>query len=225
MFVGHFGVAFAAKKFAPRTNLGIAVLAAEFLDFVWPIFVLAGIEKVEIVPGLTPVTPLDFVSYPWTHSLLMSFAWAVVFGGVYYGIKRDRTGAIVLGAVVLSHWFLDWLVHRPDLPLAPGTARYGLGLWYSRLATVVVELAIFLTGVGLYLRTTRPNDRIGRYALAAYIVVLMGVYAMSIQGGAPPSVPAMALVSLVGTVLFAVWAGWADWHRTPAEAPVLPAVT
>lgn len=214
MFVGHFGVAFGAKKFAPRTNLAVAVLASELIDVVWPVLVLLGIERVRIIPGLTPVTPLDFIHYPWTHSLLMVLVWGALFGCGYYAIRRDRKAAIVLCVVVVSHWFLDLLAHRPDLPLFPGSdSKYGLGLWSSRAATAVVELAIFFGGVAMYLRSTRARDRIGRYGLAAYVLFLAAMYALSIQGGAPPSVRVMAMSSEIGTIILLVWAGWVDRHR------------
>ncbi len=164
MFVGHFGVAFAAKKFAPRTNVAVSILACEFIDVLWPVFVLLGIEKVRIVPGLMAVSPFDFVSYPWTHSLLMSIVWGAVFAGVYYAIRRDGKAATVMALVVASHWFLDFLTHRPDMQLAPGLAgKYGLGLWNSRLWTYIVELAIYFGGVAMYAKTTRPRDGKGRW--------------------------------------------------------------
>src|SRR5262245_28770599 len=106
MFIGHFAVGFAAKRAAPRASLGTYVAAAVFLDVLWPVFLLLGIEKVRIDPGNTAVTPLDFVSYPWSHSLLMAAVWSLVFAGVHYGIRRDPFTAKVLGSVVFSHWIL-----------------------------------------------------------------------------------------------------------------------
>jgi hypothetical protein len=214
MFVGHFGVAFAAKRATPHTNLALLVLAAEFIDVIWPIFVLLGIERVHIEPDLTPVTPLNFTYYPWTHSVLMSVAWGLVLGAVYYSIKRDKQAAIVLALVVVSHWFLDFVSHIPDLPLIPSAgAKYGLGLWHSRIWTAIVELTIFFGGIAIYLRSTRVRDRAGSIGLVAYILFLTFIYLLNIQGTPPPSVKIMAVSSEIGTLILFLWAWWVDRHR------------
>jgi membrane-bound metal-dependent hydrolase YbcI (DUF457 family) len=128
MFIGHFAVGFAAKKFAPRTSMAFLLAAPLFLDMLWPIFVLAGWEQVRIDPGNTRYTPLDFVHSPWSHSLLMSIVWATLFALLYHRIAADRTGTIAIWIGVVSHWVLDWITHRPDMPLYPGGRRLGLGL-------------------------------------------------------------------------------------------------
>ena len=214
MFVGHFGIAFAAKKFAPRTNVAVAILASEFVDVVWPIFVLLGIEKVRIVPGLMAVSPFDFVSYPWSHSLLMSIVWGMIFGGVYYAIRRDGKAAMVMALVVVSHWFLDFLTHRPDLQLAPGLAvKYGLGLWDSRPCTYIVELAIYLGGVAIYVQTTKARDSKGRWGFISYVILLLILYIVNLQGPPPPAInPALISMEFATALLFA-WAWWFDKHR------------
>jgi len=214
MFVGHFGVAFAAKKFAPRTNLAVAILAGEFVDVVWPIFVLLGIEKVRIVPGLMAVSPFDFVSYPWSHSLLMSIVWGTIFGGVYYAIRRDGKAAMVMALVVVSHWFLDFLTHRPDLQLAPGLAeKYGLGLWDSWLCTYIVELAIYFGGVAIYVQTTRARDGKGRWGFISFVVLLLILYVVSLQGPPPPAINATLISMEFATALLFAWAWWFDKYR------------
>lgn len=221
MFVGHFGVAFAAKRATPRTNLAILVLACELVDVIWPILVLLGVEHVTIRAGITPVTPLAFDYYPWTHSLLMAVFWGTVLGCVYYAIKKDRRAAVVLALVVASHWVLDYISHIPDLPIVPWSlAKYGLGLWHSRVWTAVVELAIFFGGVMLYIRSTRARDRIGRFALLAYVVFLVLIYLLNIQGAPPPSVRIMATSAEIGTVVLFLWAWWVDRHREP-NAPLI----
>jgi len=158
MFLGHFGVAMAAKKAAPKASLGTLVLAAQFADLLWPVFLLLGWERVRIAPGITRVTPLDFVSYPWSHSLLMDLAWGTALGAVYFALRRDGRGAWVVGACVPSHWVLDWIAHRPDMPLYPGGPRFGLGLWNSVPATLVVELVLFVAGAAIYLIATRKGS-------------------------------------------------------------------
>ncbi|HUL97821.1 MAG TPA: metal-dependent hydrolase [Usitatibacter sp.] len=219
MFLGHFGVALAAKEVAPTASLGTTILAAEFLDSVWPLFLLSGVETVEIVPGITKVTPLDFTSYPWSHSLAMAIAWGVAFAAVYWLVRRNRAAALWLGAIVVSHWFLDWVVHRPDLPLYPGEAqRHGLGLWNSVPISLALELATLAAGLALYLRATRAKDRVGSAALWALVALLVILYMGATFGPPPPSVPALAASTLLG-YLFVPWGWWIDRHRVPRRLP------
>src|SRR3954463_6103880 len=162
MFIGHFAVGFASKKLAPRASEGELMLAPLFLDLLWPIFLLTGVETVRIDPGNTAFTPLDLHDYPYSHSLVMSLVWSVLFAAVYYAISRYRRGALVIGLGVFSHWVLDFVTHRPDMPLYPGSAvSVGLGLWNSRAGTFLIEGAMFVAGVAIYARMTRARDRIG----------------------------------------------------------------
>ena len=159
MFIGHFGVALAAKRVAPRTSLGTLILAAQFLDFLWPVFLLLGIEHVRIAPEATRVSPLDFTDYPISHSLLTATVWAVIFGAVYYAIRHNSRSALVVSAAVLSHWVLDFIVHRPDLQLYPGSeVRVGMGVWNSLPATIVLEVGFFAAGLWTYVSCTRARD-------------------------------------------------------------------
>jgi membrane-bound metal-dependent hydrolase YbcI (DUF457 family) len=215
MFLGHFAIGFAAKRYAPRASLGTLFLAAQFIDLLWPLLVLAGIERVRIAPGITVVTPLDFEHYPWSHSLLMVLVWGVLFAAVYFLIRRDRRASLVLGLAVVSHWVLDWLTHRPDLPLAPGAERVGLGLWNSFAGTVIVELGLFALGVYLYARATRARDRIGSWALWSLVAFLAAIYAGNLFGAPPPDVMAIAWVGQAQWLLVA-WGYWIDRHRVAA---------
>ncbi len=177
MFIGHFAVALAAKRAAPRASLGALTAAAQLLDLVWPVLVLAGVETVRIEPGNTAFTPLNFVSYPYTHSLAAAVLRAIIGGVAYWLVSRYRAGAIFVGLAVVSHWFLDWITHRPDLPLAPGSRVYvGLGLWNSVPATLIVEGLLFAGGVWLYAAGTRALDRIGRLGFWSYVAFLAVVY-------------------------------------------------
>jgi len=214
VFIGHFAVGFAAKRTAPRASLGTYVAATIFLDMLWPVFILLGIEKVRIVPGITAFSPFDFVSYPWSHSLLMALVWSFVFGGAHYMFRRDATTAKVLAAVVFSHWILDWVSHRPDLPLAPGlTFRTGLGLWNSIPATVAVEGTMFLLAGWWYERATDALDGVGRWAWYSLIGVLLLAYGASL--GPPPREGQETMIAVVGIAawLFIPWAAWTDRHR------------
>ena len=217
MFIGHFAVAFAAKPVAPAVSLGTLFLACEWVDLVWPLFLFMGLERIEIRPGITAFTPLDFVHYPWTHSLAMCAAWAVGLGLLYLLVRRDRGAALVVGAVVLSHWLLDLIVHRPDLPLTPGgEARWGLGVWNSIPATIAIEGALFVLALGFYLRHTRALDRIGRWGLYALIAFLLVAYVGAAFGPPPPSVEAIAWAGLIGGAITALLGYWIDSHRAAA---------
>ena len=212
MFIGHIGLALAAKKVAPKPSLGTLTLAAQLVDGVWPVFLLLGWEQVQIVPGITAVTPLLFVSYPYTHSLAAGLVWGALLGGSYYALRRDRNGALWLIALVLSHWVLDFISHRPDMPLWPGGPRVGLGLWYSVPATLVAEFGLFGSGVWLYTRMTRPRNALGSILFWLFVAVLAVLYVMAVFGPPPPSVQVLALSGLLGW-LFLAWAYWIDRHR------------
>jgi hypothetical protein len=213
MFLGHFGVALAAKKAAPKTSLGTLVLAAQLADLLWPIFLLLGWEQVRIKPGITRVTPLDFISYPWSHSLVMELALGIALGLIYFALRRDPRGAIVAAACVPTHWLLDYISHRPDMPLVPGGVRYGLGLWNSIPATLIAELAIYAIGIAIYLSITRAKDRTGKFALWAFFVFIAVAYFSSLFGPPPPNVHVLAF-SALAMWLLVPWAVWADRHRT-----------
>ena len=222
MFIGHYGVALGAKRAATRTSLGTLILAAEFVDELWPILLLLGVERVRIVPGLMAATPLDFVHYPLTHSLLMEILWAILFGVAYFAIRRYRAGAWIVGAAVVSHWFLDLLVHRPDLPLWPGSPiRVGLGLWNSVPITLVLEFGIFIAGLALYLGTTRARDRIGSWGLWSMAAALVIFFLAGTYGPPPPSEHALAVTTLV-LWIFVPWGYWIDRHRAPGTAVGAP---
>ena len=216
MFIGHLAVGFAAKRAAPKTTLGLLMAAPLLLDLIWPLLVLAGLERVEIDPGNTAFTPLAFVHYPITHSLVGATAWALAAAAGYWAVTRYGRGALVIGVAVLSHWFMDAIVHRPDLPLYPGSAaRAGLGLWNSVGGTIIVESIAFAAGVWLYAATTRAIDRVGQFAFWSFVALAAAIYGAAASGGPPPPNPqAVAIVGLMSW-LFPLWAAWFDRHRKP----------
>jgi hypothetical protein len=214
MFLGHFGVGFGAKRAAPTVSLGTLFAACQLADLIWPTLVLFGIERLEVRPGITTVTPLDFVSYPYSHSLVALSIWGLLFGGLYAAITRSRIApAITLALIVVSHWALDVLVHRPDMPVTlGGSTRLGFGLWNSMPATLIAEFTMFAAGVVLYARQTRARDRIGSVAFAALVGFLAIVYALSILGPPPPTARAVAW-SAESMWLLVIWGYWVDRHR------------
>jgi hypothetical protein len=212
VFLGHLAVGFAVKRATPRVNLATLFAAAQFPDLLWPVLVAAGVERVDIAPGITAFTPLDFVSYPWSHSLILVVLWGLIFGAVHFLRSRNTVAGIALAALVISHWLLDYVSHRPDMPVYPGGPRYGLGLWNSVAATIAVEGALFVIGAWLYAQATRPRDGRGQFAFASLIGVLILAYVGNVLS-APPSVDAIWSGALVGALLLLAWAAWADRNR------------
>lgn len=216
MFLGHFALAFGAKRAEPETSLWTLFVAAQLPDLVWPVLVLAGAERVAIAPGDTAVTPLRFESYPISHSLLTVALWGVALALLHWWRERRPAASFVLWALVVSHWLLDFVSHRPDMPLAPGSPRlYGLGLWDSVAGTVVVEGLMYAAGLALYLNATRAPDAVGRWGFFALAAVLVLLYVASLVSPPPPSPQAVAVAGSLGGVLFAAWAVWVDRHRVP----------
>jgi membrane-bound metal-dependent hydrolase YbcI (DUF457 family) len=213
MFIGHFGAGFGAKKFAPTVSLGTLFLAAQWADLIWPLLLLLGWEQVVIDPGNTVFTPLDFVHYPITHSLLAVLIWGAIIGGIYYFVKKNIKNSIWVGGLVVSHWILDLIVHRPDLPLIPGGAvKVGFGLWNDPVATVIVEGLIFILGIYFYIQTTRAKNRTGAASMWVLIIFLVIIYINNLFGPPPPSEQAIGIVGLSQWLLVA-WAYWIDRNR------------
>ena len=217
MFIGHLAVGFAAKRAAPRVSLAVLFTAAQLADILWPVFVAFGIEQVRIAPGFTAFTPLDFVSYPYSHSLVFLIGWGVVLGLGYRWLTGNRKAVGILAVLVVSHWALDYFTHSPDMPIYPGGAKYGLGLWNSIPATLIIESAMYSAGLWMYLRATEARDGIGRWGFIGLAVFLVVVYVANI-GNAPPSVPLIYIPAIVGIILLTAWSWWADRHRAPRRA-------
>jgi hypothetical protein len=217
MFLGHIAVGFAGKRFAPRASLATLIFAPMFLDLLWPIFLLLGWERVRVEPGNTAVTPLAFESYPWSHSLHMTLFWAGLVGIVFRTLTRDTRGAIWVGIAVASHWVMDWITHRPDLPLWPSGPMVGLGLWNSVAGTVVLELVLFIIGLWLYMRDTRPRGGRGRLSLWSLVVAVTLMYFANLLSNLGPiqtgvSQRTIAMMALVLWLLIP-WAWWIDYTR------------
>lgn len=214
MFIGHFGVGFAAKKVDKKPSLGTLFFASQFVDLIWPVLLLIGLEKVAIDPGNTAFTPLNFIYYPFTHSLLGVFIWSVLFGSIYYLIKKNIKTSLLLAGLVTSHWILDFLTHRPDLPLSPWTnIKVGLGLWNSVILTIIVEGLIFIGGAYFYMKSTRADNKKGSIGLWSLIIFLIIIYIMNLFGPPPPSSQAIGIAGL-SQWLLVLWAYWIDRNRT-----------
>ena len=216
MFVGHLAVALGAKRNAPKVNLAWLVAAVTALDLVWPILLLAGVERVRIEPGATAFNPLVFESYPWSHSLVMSLAWGLALYGLARWRHIEKASARLLVVLVMSHWVLDFVSHAPDMPLWPGASpAFGLGLWNSIPATYLVEGAIWLGSIVLYLSARPLRGWKSHLAFWSFTGVSTLMWAAGPFGPPPPSAQALALFALIGWTTVP-WAYAAD-RRAPAR--------
>jgi len=221
VFIGHYGVSLAAKRYEPRLSLGWLFVAVQFLDVLFSIFVLAGVEKMRIAPGYTAVNPYDLFFMPYSHSLLGALGWSVVFAAGFgllsraAAAQRQWLAPAILAAAVFSHFVLDVPVHTPDLPLGPGpgSPKIGLGLWNHRAATTAAELAVLFTGGLIYLRATRRRDRTATAATAIFGVILIAATVATPFMPVPPSPAAFAVQALVFYAALAFAAAYVDRRR------------
>jgi hypothetical protein len=222
VFLAHYGVAFALKRAEPKLSLGTLFVASQLTDLLWGAFLLLGWEHVRIVPDATPVTPLEFIDYPISHSLVGAIIWSAVAAALYYSWPtRDTTrhwqAAAIVGVAVFSHFPLDVLAHIPDLPVAGGDSlKLGLGLWNHPTATIVVELLLLALGLAIYIGLRSQRHPVRPLRLAVLVLVLAGCYLASLYGPLPPNVRAIALVDIIFVLAIAALAGWAD-RRADAQ--------
>ena len=211
MFVGHYGVSFAARKLEPSVPLWALFLAVQLLDVAWAFFVLLGIEKVHIVPGITASNPFDLYYMPYTHCLVAALLWSAGAFLVYRLLTRrgDKFAALVVGAAVFSHWVLDLVVHRPDLPLYGNTAKVGLGLWNLPIAAFALEIAVLFGGMWMYFRTGVQR----RAATVVFGLIMVVVEAYVFFGPPPASDKALALTSIIAYLVFALVIGLLEGGR------------
>ena len=216
MFVGHYAVSLALKKVERKASLGLLFLAVQFVDLVFFPLVLLGIERLNVVENFTQSTHFELEYLPYTHSLLASFLWAGFIYGIYRGIRpRNKSVALVMGIAVLSHWFLDVVVHTPDLPLwSDASTKLGFGLWNNAIATYTLEAGLLVVGLWMYLRSTRASGATGRYGMGIFVVLLLLVNAANVFGPlVDDSQITLAISSLSMYFLFAGAAHWLDGRR------------
>jgi membrane-bound metal-dependent hydrolase YbcI (DUF457 family) len=216
MFVGHYGPSLVIRAMRPALPLWLTFVAAQLVDVAWALLVLSGIEKVRIVPGITAASPLDLYYMPYTHGLVMSLCWALAAGAVCKVLFRwpSWSLALWLGVAVFSHWLLDLLVHRPDLPLYGDSMKVGLGLWNLPPVSLALEVIALFGGLWLYLQRTTARNAIGRYGPLAFVVAMLAIQVATSAGPPPPSTPALAWTALGAYLTFALVAGWIDRQRT-----------
>lgn len=211
MFIGHFGLGMGLKKTAPAISLGTLFIAVQLLDLIWPTFLFLHIENVVIHPERSGNRILEFNNYPYTHSLIGALGWSVLFGGIYFLVKKNVRNALILGLAVFSHWVLDFFVHFGDLPLLPTnqSMHVGLGLWASPMVELIIEAIIFVTGIVLYLRSIQFKNTLGKIVFWVLIALFVLVQCSGNWGPAPASEKALAW-SAQFQWLFVLLAYWAD---------------
>jgi hypothetical protein len=223
MFLGHYGIALALKRAEPKLSLGTLFLGAQLLDLLWGVFLLLGWERARITPGYTAVTPLEFLEYPISHSLIGALSWSLVAAAVYYSWPtRDTTrhwqAAALVGIAVFSHFPLDVLTHVPDLPLAgTDSTKLGLGLWNYPVATILAELVFLGVGLAIYAAYRSHRHPVRVFRVGVLMLVLIGTYFASLFGPVPPDIVTVAISDIGFVLVVAVLAAWADRRATPEE--------
>jgi hypothetical protein len=223
VFLGHYGVALALKRAEPKLSLGTLFIAVQLADLLWGIFLLLGWEHARIVPGFTPVTPLEFLDYPISHSLVGAMSWSVVAAALYYSwptrdTSRHWQASALVGLAVLSHYPLDVLTHVPDLPVAGNESpKLGLGLWNHPAATIAAELAFLAIGLAIYVTLRSHRHPVRPFRVALLVMVLLATYFASRYGPLPPSMTVVAVSDIVFVLAVAALAAWADRRATPEE--------
>lgn len=213
MFIGHFAVGYASKKAAPGVSLAVLLAAPLLADILWPALLLAGAEHVRIIPGWTAMNALDLHDYPWSHSLLMLAVWGALAGILVARMARSSVAGWVVFGGVLSHWLLDWVTHKPDMPLWPAGPEYGLYLWRSVPATMIVEIVLYAIGVAMWLGATRARNRRGAIGAWVFIVLNLVFYVLDRFSPPPPDARTIAVAALIATTLLLIFAWWLDRHR------------
>lgn len=225
MFAGHYGVSYALKKTDTRLSLGWLFLAVQFIDVLWALFIILGVEKMKIHPGL-PSSPYDLYFMPYTHSLVGSLLWAGLVYAVFRYVPLPATGtkklaALVMGAAVFSHFLLDFIVHRPDLPVVGNVEKIGLGLYNIPPLSFALETLVLFGGLWLYMRATTATTTLGKYGMPLFALILTLVNVQTYFGPPPPTPQIGAIFNEVCYLLFTAIAIWLDRKRVPVE-PEIP---
>jgi len=213
MFVGHYGPSLGLRHASGGVPLWVLFLAAQFVDIVWSVLVISGVEKVRITPGFTASSPLDLYYMPYTHSLAASVVWALVVGWLA-SLVWSRRGGVVVGVCVFSHWVLDLPVHVADLPLWGDAYKVGFGLWDRPVIAFVLETAVLFVGAAIYAKQAR-----NKLAIWIFAIVMLAIQMTNFVMPPPAESTQLAIMALSSYVLFAAAAGFVEkkWGQ-PASA-------
>jgi len=222
MLVGHFAIGMIGKRAAPQVSLGTLTLASMLPDLLGFVFIITGQEHLRMVPGGRGIESVELYDISLSHSLAMDALWAVLFAGFYGWRRRHGAGAFMLFAAVMSHWVLDFISHRPDMPLAPGVTQvYGLGLWTSLPWTLAVEGGLWLASLIVYVRMTSAKNRAGVYVFWLVVALLTASWISNLTASAPPAGQSPVSGSIVALVFFSMMVAWAFWMNRlrPVSSP------
>lgn len=206
MFVGHFAAGVTGKAVENTVPLWVWIGASQLLDLGWAILIMTGVEKLRVVPG-QPGNPLDLYYMPWTHSLPAALLWALAAAFIAWrGFGASGRAALLLGLVVISHWLLDLIVHRPDLPLGFLGPKLGLGMWNWPLPEMALEMGLLALSGGLWIAVRKDRGQPAGPALGfvALLSVLQVVSMISGETQGPVQMGALALFGF-GVAMGGAW--------------------
>ena len=215
MFIGHYGPSYAIKAAQPAIPLWLLFIAVQLVDVAWSVLILLGIEKARIVPGITASNPFDLYYMPYTHSFVAAILWSVAAGvlcNVLFGLRK-WSAAVWIGAAVFSHWVLDGVVHRPDLPLYDDTLKVGLGIWNYPVIALTLEAFLLFGGMFLYVRRTTAVNALGRIGPPGFCILMIAIQTYIFFGPPPASPEELAITAIVWYIVFALAIWWIDRQR------------
>jgi hypothetical protein len=220
MFIGHFGVGLALKRADKTLSLGLLFIAVQLSDLIYGVTLLTGAEKISIIAGANPLTSVEYIFFPYSHSLVATLLWAGLVALIFIiapfksSLRKSKT-AMVMGTAVLSHFILDAIVHNPDLDLlGNGAYKIGLGLWNYPFASYLVEALLMITGLWIYLRTTKSIAFSGKYGLPILSVILLTLNAVNTFGPPITSTEYFAITMLTVYLATIAAAFWLDRKRS-----------
>ena len=214
MHVGHFATGLIGKRVDPKLSLGTMILASMLADVLWGVFMLAGVEEVEITNGRGAGNYFHPINIALSHSLVMLSVWGALFAGAHFLWRRSGHAALLLFFLVVLHWPLDVIAHKSDMPLAPGLPQqFGFGLWTNLIATILVEGGLWLLSIVLYLRTTRSRSRLALFIFWPVVLLVTLSWLNNIAGPPPPDVRIAPMLSLIYFSLIIAWGYWVNRLR------------
>jgi hypothetical protein len=217
VFIGHYAPAFIAATARKAPPLAVLMVGTQLIDFGFFTFSLLGIEHFRLVPGITASNWLDLFDMPYTHSLLGTCVWAAGFAALVGLIMRSRPAALITAAMVISHWLVDLLVHRPDLTLAGSPPKLGFGLWNMPMIEKPLELALAFGSLAFFAKRTRPASAGAKWALGALVAVL--ALCQYIDWFGPRTTVVGASQSITALAAYSVIAALAVWVQSTRQNP------
>lgn len=213
MFVGHYAAAFVAKAIEPKAPMWTLAAAAQLVDIGWSAFIIAGVERASVDPSL-PGSSLVLEHMPWTHSLPMTFVWALGAALLAkFALRLPIWASAIVGLTVTSHWLLDLLVHRPDLELWIGGDKVGFGLWNYPVPEQAIEIGLIAITGAAWVASRKTLARLAWPAIVfiGFLVALQIVAMLSPQPAGPLEAQSGAMILAIYLIVVAL-AALTDSH-------------